>query len=236
VTKSWDDPRIVTGMRAQLAARRARIDAGEKPLGWKVGFGAPAAMQLLGITAPLVGYLMQKALLPSGSKVSRAGWTKPLAEPEIAIIMGKDLASGEDRAVTKAAIAAIAPAFELADLERPPTDVTAVLSGNIYQRHVILGPQDTSRAGANLEGLTCRVLRQGMESARTTDPQSSTGEMIGVVGHVADFLTAFGERLRAGDIIITGSVVPPIFVEPNDDLIEFALDPVGQVSVAFTGS
>ena len=112
---------------------------------------------------------------------------------------------------------------------------TAVLSGNIYQRHVILGPQDASRAGANLEGLTCRVLRHGAESARTTDPQASTGEMIGIVGHVADFLTAFGERLQAGDIIITGSVVPPIFVEPTDDTIEFALDPVGQVSVTFTG-
>src|SRR3569832_612543 len=32
-------------MTAQLAARRARIAAGEKPLGWKVGLGAPASLE-----------------------------------------------------------------------------------------------------------------------------------------------------------------------------------------------
>ena len=35
-------PLIKKGMTAQLAKRRARIAAGEKPLGWKVGLGAPA--------------------------------------------------------------------------------------------------------------------------------------------------------------------------------------------------
>ena len=40
--KLWDDPRIVRGMRAQLEMRRKRLDGGDKALGWKVGFGAPA--------------------------------------------------------------------------------------------------------------------------------------------------------------------------------------------------
>ena len=35
--------------------------------------GAPASMQKLGLQAPLVGYLMQRALLPSGSTVSLKG-------------------------------------------------------------------------------------------------------------------------------------------------------------------
>ncbi len=60
--KSADDPRIGRGMRAQLAARRARIAAGERHLGWKLGFGAPASMQMLGIPAPMVGYLLGDAL------------------------------------------------------------------------------------------------------------------------------------------------------------------------------
>ncbi len=34
-------------MQAQLAARRRRLDAGEVHLGWKIGFGAPAAMAKL---------------------------------------------------------------------------------------------------------------------------------------------------------------------------------------------
>ena len=54
------NPLIAKGMTAQLAKRRARIAAGEKPLGWKVGMGAPASMQKLGLQAPLVGFLMQR--------------------------------------------------------------------------------------------------------------------------------------------------------------------------------
>ena len=88
-----------------------------------------------------------------------------------------------------------------------------------------------TRAGGSVEGLTCRVLRRGVEAARTTDPQACTGEIVGIVRHVADLLAAFGERLEAGEIVIAGSVVPPIFVEPDEDTVGFALDPIGSVSV-----
>ena len=52
-----DDQRILRGMAVQLGRRRERLDAGEQPLGWKVGFGAPAAMQKLAIQTPLIGFL-----------------------------------------------------------------------------------------------------------------------------------------------------------------------------------
>ncbi len=39
----WEDPRIASGIQVQLAKRRERIAAGEKPLGWKVVFGSPSA-------------------------------------------------------------------------------------------------------------------------------------------------------------------------------------------------
>ena len=228
-----DDPRIARGMTAQLATRRARIAAGEQPLGWKVGFGAPAAMAKLGITAPLVGFLMRPALVPSGTPASLAGWTKPVAEPEIAVHMGRDLPAGSDEAATKAAIAALGPAIELADLEFPPDDVEAILAGNIYQRHVILGAFDPELAGGRTDGLLCRVMRRGAECARTDNPQAATGEIVGIVRQVANVLAAFGERLSAGSVIITGSVVPPLFVEPGEEMVSVALDPIGDVSVRF---
>jgi 2-keto-4-pentenoate hydratase len=228
---AWDDPRIAKGMRTQLAQRRARIEAGEAPLGWKVGFGAPAAMKALGLNAPLVGFLMRNALVAPDAPVTLAGWVKPVAEPEIAVHMGRDLGAGADPAAVREAIAAIGPAIELADLDRPPTDVEAILAGNIYQRHVALGAPDPTRAGGDVAGLTCRVMRRGVEVACTNDPQANTGEVIGIVRHVADVLAAFGERLAGGDVIIAGSVVPPLFLEPDEERVTFALEPVGTVSV-----
>lgn len=70
MTAAWEDPRICRGMTEQLRRRRELLSAGHKPLGWKLAFGGPAAMERLHINAPLVGFLLQSALLPSGSTVS----------------------------------------------------------------------------------------------------------------------------------------------------------------------
>ncbi len=86
---------------------------------------------------------------------------------------------------------------------------------------------------APADGLTCRIIRRGAESARTTDPQANTGEWITIVQHVADMLAAFGGGLRAGEFIITGSVVPPLTIERDEDGVTFEADPIGGVSVRF---
>jgi 2-keto-4-pentenoate hydratase len=232
-SKLWDDPRVVRGMRAQLDARRQRLAAGDTPLGWKVGFGAPAMLKQLDISGPLVGFLTTNARVQSGASVSLANWTKPVAEPEIAVHLGRDVAAGSDRESAMAAIAGVSPAIELVDVHTPPQDPERILADNIYQRHVVLDGAGPARAGAGSDGLTCRIIRRGAETARTSDPQANTGEWIAIVRHVADLLAAFGETLRAGEIIITGSVVAPLALEPGEDGLAFEVDPIGGVSVRF---
>jgi 2-keto-4-pentenoate hydratase len=219
--KVWEDARVVRGMRAQLETRRKRLERGDAPLGWKVGFAAPDMLKRLGISGPLVGFLTRNALVRSGATVSLAGWTKPVAEPEIAVHLGRDVAGGADHAAAEAAIAGISPAIELADITAPPEDPEAILSANIYQRHVVLSGASPAHAGAAAHGLMCRVKRRGSEFARTDDPQANTGKC--------------GERLRSGEIIITGSVVPPLAIEPGEDAIAFEVDPIGGVAVRFSG-
>jgi 2-keto-4-pentenoate hydratase len=231
---AWDDPRIARGMQKQLADRRARIAAGEKPIGWKVGLGAKPAMEKLGITMPVVGYMMEKSVLPDGAAVSVKGWAQPVAEPEVAVYIARDLPGGAGRNAAIAAIGALGPAIELADLPGPPSDVEAVLAGNIFHRNVILGPHDPSRAGAKLDGLAALVFRRGQQIARQEDLQANIGNIVDIVAHVAGTLAANGEALRAGDVIITGSIVPPPMIEPDETEFAYALDPVGRLSVRFS--
>lgn len=229
----WYDPRIARGMAKQLTRWHERLKAGEKAIGWKAGFGSAAAMEQLRITAPLVGFLTDKALVHSGKPLSLSGWVKPVAEPEIAVYIGKDLPRGASRDAVKAAISAVGPAIELADLDHAADDVETILAGNIYQRHLILGARDATRAGCVLDGLVARVARNGTEIAATAEFQSLTGDLVDIVRHVADLLAAFGERLRAGQLIITGSIVAPLFIEPDEE-VTFDLEPIGGVSVRFT--
>src|SRR5262245_52213077 len=164
----WDDPRVVNGMRAQLEARRLRLADGDKPLGWKFALGAQAMLERLKISGPLIGFLTENARIRSGGSVSISGWAKPVAEPEIAVHIGSDVPAGADAATAEAAIAGISPAIELVDVHTPPEDPERILGENIYQRHVVLGGTVPARAGARSDGLTCRIIRHGKESARTT--------------------------------------------------------------------
>ena len=232
--KAWEHPLIKKGMPLQLAKRRARIDAGDKPLGWKVGLGAPAAMQKLGLTAPLVGFLMQSAQIKSGGAVSLKGYVRPVAEPEIAVRMAATPAPNASADAVRGAIKEIMPAIEIVDMQSVPTpdNLDVILESDIFQRHVVIS--ETARAGSGIDGLTSRVTRRGALINTTTDPEALTGKVVDIVAHVAATLAAYGERLSPGDIIITGSITPPQMLEADDTAFIHALDPVGEVRVTFT--
>src|SRR5690242_18833262 len=221
-------------MEKQIATRRARIAAGEKPLGWKVGLGAPALMVKLGIKGPAVGYLMQRALLLSGSTVSFEGWTKPVAECEIAVRMARDVGGGATPESAAAAVKEIFPAIELADFEPPPMpdNLDVVIGNDIYQRHVVLA--GITRSGASVSGLTSKLTRRGLEAASTQDPEALTGKLPDIVAHVANTLAVYGEKLAAGDVIITGSITAPILLEKDETALAHSLEPIGEVLVGFT--
>jgi 2-keto-4-pentenoate hydratase len=228
------DTRIAAGMPTQLDLRRRAIAAGARPIGWKVGFGAPAALTKFAISGPLLGFMLDRNVLAPGATVSLAGWVKPAAEPEIAVEIAADLAGGGSRAAAADAIGGIGPAIELADVTFAPEDVEAILAGNIFHRHVLFGPRDHARQGGRTDGLRARVARNGATHADTTELEANTGKLVDIVRHVADVLAVCGERLTAGDVIIAGSVIAPIFLGPDDRTLDYALDPIGSVAVRFS--
>lgn len=196
------DPRILRGTERMLAARAAASE----PIGWKAGFGAPTSLAALSIDRPLVGFLTRDRLLPSGSAVSVASWTKPMLEAEVCAHLAADVGPAASPAEALTAVGGWSVAIELADVSFAPTDVEEILAGNIYHRHVLLGPAVPSRPSP----LSFSVLRDGVEVAATSEPELLTGELGVVLASMADTLAACGAGLRAGDVVITGSVIPPL--------------------------
>jgi 2-keto-4-pentenoate hydratase len=195
-----------------LELRRQLLDEGAKPLGWKLGFGAPAAMEKLGLDRPLVGFLTDRTLLPDGATAHVGDWVKPMFEAEVAVRVGAD-----------GRIDGYAVAIELADLDPPPEDAGAIVAGNIFHRHVLLGAFRDP-----VEQLTATLTRDGEELGRTDTPDALTGEyarLVEVVREVA------GDELRAGDVIITGSIFPPVEVHPGDTLTA-EVTPLGSLTVS----
>jgi 2-keto-4-pentenoate hydratase len=224
------DARVRSGMEAQLGWRRAALEGGDEPLGWKVGFGTPSAFERFGTSAPMTGYLLRSGLIEAGRPVPLSGWSNPALEAEVAVVMGSDLPAGGDADAARASIGALAAAFELVDLDPSVEEVAGVLEANIFQRAVILGPRGEGTAP---EDLSATLQRAGEETQEVGDPQSATGEVVAIVRHVADLLGEFGERLRVGEVVITGAITPPPIPVSAGERFDFELRPLGRMSIAF---
>jgi 2-keto-4-pentenoate hydratase len=75
-----------------------------------------------------------------------------------------------------------------------------------------------------------RIRTGGVEEMWTDDLESLTGKVVAVVTHLASLLAAHGEKMRKGELVICGSVVPPIVLSPGANL-EFELPPAPAISV-----
>ncbi|HEX7100698.1 MAG TPA: fumarylacetoacetate hydrolase family protein [Acidimicrobiia bacterium] len=209
------DPRVQRGLRRQMERRADELAAGRRPIGWKAGFGAPAFLEKFHLDGPLVGYMTDGSLVDNGATIDVSGWTNPVAEPEFAVWIGDDIPADATEHEVRRAIAAIAPAIELADVDPPPEDIEEALAINIFHRGVILGDRDERRAGGHIEDLTATVTRDGEAIEMPDDLESLTGRIPDVVGHLAGLVAAIGEPVKGGDVIITGSIVPPLKLAPG---------------------
>jgi 2-keto-4-pentenoate hydratase len=217
----WEDPRVEAGMEKLLARRAELLAAGATPIGWKLAFGTEAAKSKLGTSGPLVGFLTDATLIAPGGECSIAGWTAPKLEPEIAIHLGP---GGEG-------VAGISAAIELADAALPPTELVAVMAGDIYHRAVVL---DRDVAPAPLtHPIAARIERDGEEYAATADAEAEVGRIEDLAAWTVDYLRRFGIETREGEVVISGSVVPLLDIAPGQHLNN-DLGDIGAVQVYIT--
>ncbi len=107
-----------------------------------------------------------------------------------------------------ASVGDLVPALELADVDAPPADVAEILAGDIFQRRFILGVEDDGGWGSGPSALH-GIVRHGSSDAVVTDMEALTGSFLSNLAHAAEVTPRFGRGLRAGDIVLMGSVVPP---------------------------
>jgi 2-keto-4-pentenoate hydratase len=215
----WDIPAVVAGMEKLLARRAELLAEGAAPIGWKLAFGTEAAMSKVGTSGPVVGFLTDATLIAPGGECSIAGWKAPKLEPEIAIHLGP---GGEG-------VAGISAAIELADAAQPPTEIEAVLAGDIYHRAVVLDRGATPAPLAH--PIAARIKRDGEEHATTADAEAEVGRIEELAAWTVDYLRHFGVETAAGEVVISGSVVPLLDIAPGQNLRN-ELREVGAVEVS----
>ncbi|MBI5450811.1 MAG: fumarylacetoacetate hydrolase family protein [Gammaproteobacteria bacterium] len=211
------EAKIYSGFSRQLQLWRDEVVRHEQRLGWKVGFALPVDQQRFELPSALVGYLTQARHLSSGQCYRAPATAMLKVEPEVAVLIGRDVSVGASLEQAQAAIASYAPALELVDSTRSVhDDIEAILAGNMFHEAVLLGAPLPARA-YDRKHLELSLAINGKETS-TLEHQRVPQDFSALILTVAGLLEAQGERLLRGDWIITGAAATPVPVQGGDSI------------------
>lgn len=213
--------------------REALIGRGERVAGWKAGFTNRAGQEAHQVSEPVCAFLLASAVLSSGAEIPAARFVKPGVEAEIAFVMKHDLAGpGVTAARALVAVEGALPALELIDFRHSGKAVgTDVIADGVYAKAIVLGGALTPLSGVDLalEGL---VYEQSGTVVGTATAAEVMGTPLNSLAWIANHLGSRGLGLRAGDVVMTGSV-SKILQPKTGDTVRATYTRLGSVSVRF---
>ncbi|WP_088310634.1 fumarylacetoacetate hydrolase family protein [Novosphingobium sp. B 225] len=212
---------------------RRRKD-GERVVGKKIGVTSKAVQDMLGVHQPDFGFLTDWMRVEGEIDVDAKALIAPRAEAEIAFVLKHSLnGPGVTAADVVAATDYIAPCFEIVDsrIQDWKIGIIDTVADNASCGVFVVGEARADPRTLDLPALHVTVtkngapLSEGYGSAVQGDPAQA-------VAWLANTLGAYGVTLDAGDVILSGSLVP---LEPaiKGDLFEMTLHGVGTCTAKF---
>jgi 2-keto-4-pentenoate hydratase len=217
-------------MQAQLAALREARAKGMPRRGWKVGINVPEVLERLGLRHSGVAWLDGWQVRRSGEALAAPPGSRLHVEPELclALAAAPDRAAGREAA--RACLAQVAPALEIVDYARPASGLDEVVAHGMFHAGCVLGPAQPPGAAREL-GSRWPVLKLQGSPALRPRPDLVPEHLGDLVLFVAAFLEAFGERLEAGDLILSGSYTELALPVAEGQTVRGDFGPLGEVEL-----
>ena len=175
----------------------------------------------LGIDIPDSGVLTRSMLFETGATIPAGHFIQPRIEAEIAFVMSSDLGGAEvTRDDVLAATDHVAPALEILDTRilradqatGQPRKVFDTIADNAANAGIVLGkdrhPPENLRWVGAIVSVGDTVEETGLGAGVLGDPVES-------VVWLARRMAVYGDRIKAGQIILSGSFIRPVECPPG---------------------
>ena len=215
-----------------LARRQA---AGERLIGKKIGVTSRVVMDALGVHQPDFGFLTNAMKVADGAIVPLAGrMIQPRAEAEIAFRLKRDLAGpGIDAAAVITATESVHACFEIVDSRIADWKIRIedTVADNASCGIFVIGSEAVDPRDFDFE--TCGAVVWKNDAIISTGAGAAAlGSPLNAVAWLANTLGAYGITLSAGDVILSGSLVPLEPIAPGDRL-RVKIAGLGEASISF---
>ena len=234
LTDRYADLDVVDAYEIQLLNIRARVAAGAKVVGHKVGLSSEAMQKMMGVDEPDYGHLLDDMEVFEDRPVPAGKFLYPRVEVEVGFILADDLpGAGCTEDDVLAATAAFAPSIELIDTRITDWKIKLgdTIADNASSAGWVLGTDRVSPKDIDIKNIDAVLTRNG-EVVAEGRSDAVLGNPVTAVAWLARKVDDFGVRLRAGDIVLPGSCTRAIDARPGDDFVADFLG-LGSVRLSF---
>ena len=226
------------GYRIQEALHEILIPDFGEMAGHKIGCTSEVMQQYLGIPHPCSGGVFAGGVHDSGVALRTSDFIRVGVECEIAVRLARDLPAIDAPFTVDAvaqAIEAYLPAIEIVDdryADWQTLGAPTLVADDFFAAGCVLGQPVSRSTAPELLEIIGRAVINGAEVGRGTGAD--------VLGHphhalawLANHLASDGNGLRAGEIVLTGSLVKTVWLKPGDR-VSMELSGLGTVSATFS--
>lgn len=233
-SKQWPAMELEDAYRIQDLWAEARIAAGARVAGHKIGLTSRAMQMASKMTEPDYGRILDDALFNDGAQIPAATFIKPRLEVELAFVLGQDLEGSAVRIHdVMRATEYVVPALEIIDYRTEvPRAITDTIADNAAFGAIVLGGRVFRPFDLDVRWIGATLSKNGIIE--------ESGVSAAIMGHPAagiawlvNKLSAVGAGLKKGQIILGGSFTRPVDIAPGD-VIQADYGPCGAIGVSFT--
>ncbi len=198
--------------------------------GAKIGTTTKVMQQLMGINHPCGGAIFARTIHASPARLRIADFVNLRLESEIALKLGADLpASGAPwtRDKVAPAVAGAMPAFELIEdrnADYTHTEAASLIVENCWNGGVVIGAPKPASCAA-LVGITGRLTIGGKSVG-----EGAAEDPCATLAWLANHLAERGRDLKAGMVVITGSLIPTVSIASGQRAV-FTVEGLGEIAM-----
>ena len=228
----------ITVVDAYHVSRRMlerRVADGERVIGKKIGVTSKAVQSMLDVHTPDFGWLTDAMRFAEGEDVPvGTRLIQPRAEAEVAFVLARSLRGpGITPGDVLAATDHVLPCFEIVDsrIEAWKIRYQDTVADNASSGLFLVGAPASPR-GVDFAACEVTVEKNGRFLSRGTGAEAM-GSPLACVAWLANQLGELGHALEAGEVVLSGSLVP---LEPvvAGDVMRMHIPGLGAATVRFT--
>ncbi|WP_304050225.1 2-keto-4-pentenoate hydratase [Jatrophihabitans endophyticus] len=231
------DAEVDLAYDVQQAIVAARVAAGARVVGRKIGLTNPKVRAQLGVDRPDFGVLLDDMQATQDEPIDAGRLLAPRIEAEIAFVLGADLDRPDvSTADVRDATAYVRTAFEIVDSRIAGWDITIsdTIADNGSSAMFVLGDAEVPLDGLDLAAASMTMTRHG-EVVSEGLGSDCLGDPVAAVAWLAENARRYGQPLRAGEIVLSGALGPVVPVVAGDAFTA-RIEGLGDVRASFAGT